>query len=650
MENLIESVSQLQEVISLAKIQVPIELPRLIVVGSQSSGKSSVLESIVGIDFLPRGTGIVTRCPLVLRLIKSYEDQDFATFQHIGNDCRFTDFPDVRQEIERINAEIATTMGVSTKEIFLNIYSRKVVDLTLIDLPGIIKNPLKNQSSDLDKQINKMIYDYAKQSNSIILAISPANNDLANSDALKVARNVDPEGNRTLGIITKIDLMDRGTNALEMLEGRLYKLKLGYIGVVCRAQEDIVNKVPLEVHLEKEKNFFQSHPVYKSLSSQLGFSYLTQRLSQIFKKHLLVTIPKIKLEIENLLHSTNKELNEFGNSLESQPEKNEMIFKVITGFSKCFEDFIEGKDLENCFREFAGGSMILYIFKSFYHEEIFKVETIEQVPDIEIRVAMLNATGIKGVLFIPETAFENLVVDIVKRYEKPSLECLYKVRGELYRIISAIKIPEFKRFPKLHENFVRIAVSVVDGLIPGAEKNISQIIECETNYLNISHPDFIKTKEATEMAKIQIVEGAKKPKSQPAKKPSETSWVPWLRGEPDPNFEEIGPKDRIENNLEGEMSPEELEQILSVKILIENYLCIVKKIVGDIVPKSIMRNLVIKSRQNMQNVLISSLYGNQELLETLFEENLAVAERRNYLKDLKNSLLSALQALATVNM
>src|SRR5574343_241655 len=99
MEILIDSVNKLQEVISLAKIQVPIELPRLIVVGAQSSGKSSDLESIVGRDFLPRGTGIVTRCPLILRLIKSNAEQDYATFHHIGADCQFTDFTDVRKEI-----------------------------------------------------------------------------------------------------------------------------------------------------------------------------------------------------------------------------------------------------------------------------------------------------------------------------------------------------------------------------------------------------------------------------------------------------------------------------------------------------------------------------------------------------------------------
>ena len=72
--------------------------------------------------------------------------------------------------------------------------------------------------------------------NALILAISPANLDLANSDALKLAKAVDPAGDRTIGVITKIDLMDDGTDCLEVLQGSVYPLKLGYYGVKCRSQ------------------------------------------------------------------------------------------------------------------------------------------------------------------------------------------------------------------------------------------------------------------------------------------------------------------------------------------------------------------------------------------------------------------------------
>lgn len=77
---------------------------------------------------------------------------------------------------------------------------------------------------------------YVTPKNALILAISPANQDLATSAALKLAREMDPNGDRTIGVITKIDLMDAGTDALQYLQGSVYPLKLGYFGVKCRSQ------------------------------------------------------------------------------------------------------------------------------------------------------------------------------------------------------------------------------------------------------------------------------------------------------------------------------------------------------------------------------------------------------------------------------
>ena len=67
------------------------------------------------------------------------------------------------------------------------------------------------------------------------MAVTPANQDLANSDSLKLARKVDPQGNRTIGVLTKVDIMDEGTNCVDIIQGKVYPLKLGYIGVVCRS-------------------------------------------------------------------------------------------------------------------------------------------------------------------------------------------------------------------------------------------------------------------------------------------------------------------------------------------------------------------------------------------------------------------------------
>ena len=125
-----------------------------VVVGSQSSGKSSVLENIVGRDFLPRGSGIVTRRPLILQLINVPTDDDtpeahtsaavatqpeWAEFHHLPN-RRFTEFQDVKREIENETARIAgNNKGINRQPINLKIYSPHVLSLTLVDLPGLTK-------------------------------------------------------------------------------------------------------------------------------------------------------------------------------------------------------------------------------------------------------------------------------------------------------------------------------------------------------------------------------------------------------------------------------------------------------------------------------------------------------------------------------
>lgn len=116
---------------------------------------------------------------------------------------------------------------------------------------------------------------------SIILAVTPANADLANSDSLKLARRVDPEGKRTMGVLTKLDLMDAGTDALDVLTGKSFPLKLGFIGVVNRSQQDIITNKPLEEAVKSEQLFFQTHPSYRAISQRCGSVYLSKQLNQV---------------------------------------------------------------------------------------------------------------------------------------------------------------------------------------------------------------------------------------------------------------------------------------------------------------------------------------------------------------------------------
>ena len=214
MDQLIPLVIKLQEAFDVINARNTLEFPQIVTLGMQSAGKSSVLEAIVGRDFLPRGVGIVTRCPLVLSLRRidvekpGADPREYGEFLHKKGQ-KYYDFRLITAEIENQTDVVAGGQkNISSTPISLTIYSPKVLDLTMVDLPGLTKVPTQGQPSDIAQQIHNLVMSYISQPNALILALSPANVDLANSDSLKLAIQVDTKRERTIGVITKIDLMD----------------------------------------------------------------------------------------------------------------------------------------------------------------------------------------------------------------------------------------------------------------------------------------------------------------------------------------------------------------------------------------------------------------------------------------------------------
>jgi replication fork clamp-binding protein CrfC len=213
-------------------------LPSIVVIGSQSSGKSSVLEAIVGHEFLPKGNNMVTRRPIELTLIRTDADGggapvEYGEFPGLGLG-RMTDFRAVQKTLFELNMAVPAAQCVSDEPIELRIYSPHVPDLTLIDLPGYVQLAGLDQPDELREKIAGLCDKYIREPN-IILAVCAADVDLANSPALRASRKVDPLGLRTIGVVTKLDLVPPEEGAA-ILRNNKYPLALGYIGVVCRAK------------------------------------------------------------------------------------------------------------------------------------------------------------------------------------------------------------------------------------------------------------------------------------------------------------------------------------------------------------------------------------------------------------------------------
>ncbi|XP_067108802.1 dynamin-3 [Osmerus mordax] len=489
MEDLIPMVNKLQDAFSTIGQSCNLDLPQIAVVGGQSAGKSSVLENFVGRDFLPRGSGIVTRRPLVLQLISA--NAEWAEFLHCKGK-KFTDFDEVRQEIEAETDRITgANKGISPVPINLRVYSPHVLNLTLIDLPGITKVPVGDQPADIEQQIRDMIMQFICRESCLILAVTPANSDLANSDALKLAKDVDPQGQRTIGVITKLDLMDEGTDAREILENKLLPLRRGYIGVVNRSQKDIDGRKDIKAALAAERKFFLSHPSYRHMADGMGTPRLQKILNQQLTNHIRDTLPAFRSKLQTQLLALDKEAEEYRHFRPDDPSrKTKALLQMVQQFSVDFEKRIEGSGDQVDTVELSGGAKINRIFHERFPFELVKMECDEKEMRREISYAIKNIHGIRTGLFTPDMAFEAIVKKQIVKLKKPCIQCVDMVIQELINTVRQCT-NKLESFPRLREETERIVTSHIRDRESRAKDQVLLLIDVQLSYINTNHEDFI---------------------------------------------------------------------------------------------------------------------------------------------------------------
>ncbi|XP_069484296.1 dynamin-1-like protein isoform X1 [Ambystoma mexicanum] len=715
MEALIPVINKLQDVFNTVGADV-IQLPQIVVVGTQSSGKSSVLESLVGRDLLPRGTGIVTRRPLVLQLVhvspedrrktvtddNGLEAEEWGKFLHTKNKL-YSEFDEIRQEIESETERISgNNKGISSEPIHLKVFSPHVVNLTLVDLPGLTKVPIGDQPKDIELQIRELIFQFISNPNSIILAVTAANTDMATSEALKIAREVDPDGRRTLAVITKLDLMDAGTDAMDVLMGRVIPVKLGIIGVVNRSQLDINNKKMVADSIRDEYAFLQKK--YPSLATRNGTKYLARTLNRLLMHHIRDCLPDLKTRINVLAAQYQSLLNSYGEPVEDQSST---LLQLITKFATEYCNTIEGtaKYIETS--ELCGGARICYIFHETFGRTLESVDPLGGLTTIDVLTAIRNATGPRPALFVPEISFELLVKRQVKRLEEPSLRCVELVHEEMQRIIqhcSNYSTQELLRFPKLHDAIVEVVTCLLRKRLPVTNEMVHNLVAIELAYINTKHPDFAdacclmnnnieeqrRNRQARDFPqsvprdKSSKAPGALAPASQEpsttaasAESDGKTSgggtgdimqesgtgnWRGMLKASKGEDNDEkpkmpvvpASPQRGHAVNLldvpvpvARKLSAREQRDCEVIERLIKSYFLIVRKNIQDSVPKAVMHFLVNHVKDTLQSELVGQLYKSL-LLEDLLTESEDMAQRRKEAADMLKALQRAGQIIAEI--
>ncbi len=593
-----------------------IKLPRICSLGTQSSGKSSVLESIVGLDFLPRGDGVVTRRPLELRLCHINSGEPWAIFEE-RKGTKFTDFIKVRETIEALTDEVCkTNKNIIDKPIVLNVYSQTCPDLTLVDLPGVTRVPIGDQPKNIEQITKDMARRYAEVPLTIILCVIAANSDIATSDGLKLAKEIDTTGTRTLGVLTKLDIMDAGTDARKALMNEEIPLKLGYVGVKNRSKQDLINKLSMAETSRKEREFFKSHPAYKNLPpGHLGTDVLINKLTKIYFKIIRENLPRIIKAINDRVKTAEEELQGLGQPMPTDDAgKMSLLWNMINEYCDIFRNVLQGKynNKRLSFLEGEGGFKIKILYKKLLEEFTGDYKATAGYTDENINYALTIHEGDSIPGFPSVDAFIYLLRPQLEKLRDPIEECFTNVFQYLDFLSGKILEKTFTRFPQAINDLTDL---VSNYLIEERDKTkyiIDSIVDMEINYLFTNDYEYLN---------------------------NFTTFIPKHQRPPVNNNMGNNPGQGNNNNqMNNEIRPQPPMDaknifIKEIRNRIEAYFKLIVRNLRDSIPK-IMGNFLVKEiEENMQLKLYNKLYNAREMTDLLSEPE-HIAERRKELTEL----------------
>jgi dynamin 1-like protein len=583
-----------------------IELPKLVVVGTQSSGKSSLLNSLIGIDILPIGKSMTTRTPLHLDLIPTSTENriefgNYSNMQWIIEKKIPITYPAITQEqrnqvmteIEnQTNVKAGIELNICSNPIHIKIYASNIPTLSLIDLPGLTSIAItdKGQPKDIKEQIISLVSSYIKQKNSLIIAVIAARPDIEADMAMELIKNADPHGNRTIGVLTKIDLMNEDSDITNYLENNVsndLKLKYGYfgirnkpVGLTGSGGGGIGGGIG--AGLEGEKVYFANHSVYRNerYKSRLGIPILTTCLSNILISNIKQCLPNVLNSINNKLSELEIVIKSLGESI---PNNKETKINILNNLISLYvNNFIQA--IEQRGSLYATGRLIKEQFDE-YRSKIDKYNPFTEIDD-NVLVDMLKSyDGLHmNIPYLPIEALETTLVDkklrpIYKLYE-PSQKCLQTILNLLNDLSKNIlEDKPLSKYPNLIKHINLIVVN--DILIykyQQADIKIKELVEQEESLIWTDDKQFQQTM-LNEFSKIVM---------------------------PDGSF-----------------------NINKFKSVMYEYYKTVIRNVRENIPKSITYNLIKKNNMDMINILYDKIIGSGNVdIATILDEFPEIEEQR----------------------
>ncbi|KAJ5085228.1 hypothetical protein N7532_009999 [Penicillium argentinense] len=344
-----------------------ISLPQIIVCGDQSVGKSSVLEGITSVPF-PRKDGLCTRFATEIILhdvpqqdtsitasIIPHPSRNDATFESLKNYSRslsgYGELADVVEDVsKRMGLKTYTENDADAPAFVADILRIEVtgptgLHLTIVDLPGLIEGSEDEEAVEL---VSKLVDNYLKESRTIILAVFPAGNDIETQPIIRRARSFDKSGKRTVGIITKADLINRGTEdriaALMQNQGPI-KIDLGFFLLKNPDPEQLAKGISVERRQAEEEEYFRKEKwkVHDLDSSRVGVRALRSYCQVLLERHFERELPKVREDVTKLLEESQKELADLGEERNTPMIQRLYLSKLSMKFCELVRSSIDGR-------------------------------------------------------------------------------------------------------------------------------------------------------------------------------------------------------------------------------------------------------------------------------------------------------------------
>lgn len=445
---------------------------------------------------------------------------------------------------------------------------------------------------------------YCADNRTIILCVIPANIDLTTSEALQLSLNWDSHQVRTIGVLTKIDLMDKGTNCKKVLLNQEVELKLGYVGVKNRSQYDLMGKVPIQKSLDEEKEWFEKHVIYKNLpKGYFGIESLVLKLSHILYAHIRSSLPEIIKEISEKLKSSQKRLSELGNPMpETELEKTHLLMKLSNSFILAFKSQISGKiDIRNLRQnsELFGGARIKLAFYNLFQEfSSSDYRVSENFLDKDIENALILHEGDQMSGFVSVDAFYYLISPEIEKLKEPALKCLQDVHYFLEDLSLRTIEKIFGNFPLLVPEIMNEIRLLLKEEQEKTKFIVESIIDSEIGYLFTNDVEY--NGKYTDIF----------PRNEEILK----------------NVKNIDPNKIFINEMRKRM---------------DNYFRLVVRNIRDTIPKTIGAFLVKAIENRLQIELSSRLITNEQIMHGFIEPSDIIEERKtlkNVIETMKKSI------------